>query len=166
MWFGLTDFLSGIAHLAALQLTFTLSTPSEGTRQKQSFLALPSLHNSAMQQLTEKWMQPAFCHDSQWSWSVIQNLKFYKEKFTKKNLHCAQKNQQKTSTQQFFPQICFKVGSSSCIVYMVLQTWWLTAKLSADCRKGCKIFWRQMRKIIKKKNCTNFILVGDRMRLC
>lgn len=138
---GWQIFSLGVAHLAALQLTSTLSTPSEGTRQKQSFLPLPSLHNSAMQQLAEKWMQPAFCHDSQWSWSVIKNLKFYKEKFTKKNLHTAQKNQQKTPTQKFFPQICFKVGSSSCIAYMVLQTWWLTAKLSADCvERAAKYF--------------------------
>lgn len=118
-----------------------------------------------MHQLTEKWMQPAFCHDSQWSRSVTQNENFI-------NLAFCPEKQTKNPTKQVFPGMCSTAGSSTGIVHMVLQTWWLTAKLSAEpvesrhcatlTRQGCKIFWMQMRTIIQTKKVLHRLYTGRR----
>jgi len=123
-------------------------------------------------------MQHAFCHTSQRSWSVIHKIFFINPAF------CSEKQtnkQTKSLTPQVFLRIFSAVGSSTRITWPVLQTrwhqpssWysvWDQDSVPSLTRRGYKVFWDdEMRITIQNQNekniyISNFILIGDRMRL-
>lgn len=117
----------------------------------------------------DEQMQPAFCHASQWNWSVIHKIIFINPPF------CSENQPNKTPYPTGLPGICCAVGSSTRIPHMVLRTWWyrpssrysvwVRDSVPPLTRRGYKLFWSQIRIIIQTrngKNISQFKLHTDR----